>query len=52
MKHQRHYGMASKIALREATVIKTMIDDLNRTVCLLDYDITSAEERARISVTA
>jgi hypothetical protein len=49
MRHQRHFDIASETALREAAVIGTMMDELNRTVCLLDCDIAAEEERARIS---
>jgi hypothetical protein len=49
MKHQRHFEIANATALREAAVIRTMMDDLNRTVCLLDCDIATEEEHARIS---
>lgn len=34
--------------LREAAVIRTMLDDLGRTIRLLDIDIAAEEERARI----
>jgi hypothetical protein len=49
MRHQRHFDIASATALREAAVIKNMMVHLNRTVCLLDCDIATEEERARIS---
>jgi hypothetical protein len=49
MKHQRHFEMANDVALREAAQISTMISDLDRLVCLLDCDIATEEERARIS---
>ena len=49
MRHQRHFDIASATALREATVIRNMMVHLNRTVCLLDCDIATEEERARIS---
>ena len=49
MKHQRHFERASDVALREAAQISTMISDLDRLVRLLDCDITTEEERARIS---
>jgi len=48
MKHQRHFEIARATVLREAAVIRTMMDDLNRTVRLLDCDIATEEERARI----
>ena len=49
IKHQRHFERASDVALREAAQISTMISDLDRLVRLLDCDITTEEERARIS---
>jgi len=49
MKHQPHFEVASATVLREAAVIRGMMDDLNRAVCLLDCDIATEEERARIS---
>jgi hypothetical protein len=49
MKRQRHFERASDVALREAAQISTMISDLDRLVRLLDCDITTEEERARIS---
>ena len=49
MKHQRHFEIARATVLREAAVIRGMMDDLNRAVCLLDCDIATEEERARIS---
>jgi septation ring formation regulator EzrA len=49
MKHQRHFERASDVALREAAQISTMISDLHRLVQLLDCDIATEEERARIS---
>jgi hypothetical protein len=48
MKHQRHFEIANATALREAAVIQTMMDDLNRTVRLLECDVATEEERARI----
>ena len=48
MKHQRHFEIARATALREAAVIRTMMDDLNRTVRLLECDVATEEERARI----
>jgi septation ring formation regulator EzrA len=49
MKHQRHFERASDVAIREAAQINTMISDIDRLVRLLDCDITTEEERARIS---
>ena len=48
MKHQRHFEIARATALREAAVIRTMMDDLNRTVRLLECDVATEEERVRI----
>jgi hypothetical protein len=45
---QRHFEIASTIALREAAVIRTLMDDLNRTIRILDCDIATEEERARV----
>ncbi len=49
MRHQRHFEMANATALREAAVIRNMMDDLERTVRLLDCDIATEEERVRVS---
>jgi hypothetical protein len=49
MRRQRHFEIASATALREAAVITDMMVHLNRSVCLLDCDIATEEERARIS---
>jgi hypothetical protein len=49
MKHQRHFERTSELAIREAAQIGTMISDLERLVRLLDCDITTEEERVRIS---
>jgi hypothetical protein len=49
MKHQRHFERTSDVATREAAQISTMISDLDRCVRLLDCDIVTEEERARIS---
>ena len=48
MKHQRHFD-TSEAAQRDATQIRKMIGDLDRTVHLLDCDIATEEQRARIS---
>jgi septation ring formation regulator EzrA len=48
MKHQRHFD-ASLGTLREAAQIGTMIGDIDRVVRILDSDIATEEERARIS---
>jgi len=49
MKHLRHFGSASDAALREAAKIRTMINDLDRVVRILDCAIATEEERARVS---
>jgi hypothetical protein len=43
---QRHFGIATT-ALRETT-IRTLMDDLDRTLQLIEYDIAAEEERAGI----
>jgi hypothetical protein len=48
MKHQRHLD-TGEAAQREAIQIQKMIADLDRIVELLDYGITTEEERVRIS---
>ena len=49
MKHQRHFGSASNVALREVVRISALISDLDRVVRILNSDIATEEERARIS---
>jgi len=49
MKHQRHFGSASDAALTEVARIKALIGDLNRVVQILECDIATEEERARVS---
>jgi hypothetical protein len=48
MKHQRHFG-TSDAALKEAAQISKMVSDLGRLVRILDCDIATEEERARVS---
>jgi hypothetical protein len=48
MKHQRHFD-TSEAAQREAVLIWKMIVDLDRFVQLLNCDIATEEEPARIS---
>lgn len=48
MKHQRHFDTHAA-AQRETTQIWKMLGELHRGVQLLDSDIVSEEERARIS---
>jgi hypothetical protein len=49
MKYQRQFGSASDVALREVTHISALISDIDRVVRILDGDITSEEERTRVS---
>ncbi|MBR1157507.1 hypothetical protein [Bradyrhizobium sp. JYMT SZCCT0428] len=48
MNKQRYTETASAIAIREARVIRNMLADLDRTICLLDGDIAAEEERSQI----
>jgi len=48
MKHQRHFD-TSDVVLKEAEQIRTLIADLGRLVHILDCDIATEEERARVS---
>jgi septation ring formation regulator EzrA len=48
MNMQRHFEISSASTLREASVIRTLMDDLNRTICILNCDIATEEERARV----
>jgi septation ring formation regulator EzrA len=48
MKHQRHFKRATDATSREAAQISKMICDLDRLVRILDCDIATEEERARI----
>ncbi|MDR3487635.1 MAG: hypothetical protein P4M05_22375 [Bradyrhizobium sp.] len=48
MKYQRHFDTSEAVQL-EAVKISKMIVDLDRTVRLLNCDIATEEERARIS---
>ena len=48
MKRKRHFEIAGATALREATVIRTMLDDLDRTIRLLNNDIAAEEERTQV----
>ena len=49
MIHQRHFGSASDVALREVARISALISDLDRVVRILDCDIATEEERGRMS---
>lgn len=44
MNTPRHF----ETALREASVIRTMLGDLDRTIQLLDVDIATEEQRVRV----
>jgi hypothetical protein len=44
MNMPRHF----ETALREESVIRTMLHDLDRTIQLLDVDVATEEERARV----
>ena len=48
VKKQRHFGTANGIAERETAVIAAMMDDLCRIVEILDCDVATEEERARV----
>ena len=48
MKHQHHFGSANDVALRDVARISALISDIDRHVRLLDSDITTEEERARV----
>ena len=43
-----HPGTAQETALRQAAVIRGMIDDLGRTIHILNIDILTEEERVLI----
>jgi hypothetical protein len=47
MKHQRHFG--SENPLSEVARIRALIGDLDRIVRILDSDIATEEELARVS---
>ena len=48
MKKQRHSETTSAREVREAKVIGIMLDDLNRTIQLLDSDIAAEEARTQV----
>src|ERR1700704_6331213 len=48
MNMQRHFGIVSATALREDATIRTLTDDLDRTIQVLECDIATEEERAGI----
>ena len=49
MKHQHHFESGNDVALREVARISTLISDLDRVVRILDSDIATEEELARVS---
>ncbi len=49
MRHERHFGSANDVALRDVARISALISDIDRHVRLLDCDIAAEEERARVS---
>jgi hypothetical protein len=48
MKNQRYFETVVIGALREATVIQKMLDDLEHTMRLLDDDIAAEEDRTQV----
>ena len=48
MNMQRHFEISNATTLREVSVIRTLTDDLNRTICILNCDIATEEERAPV----
>jgi septation ring formation regulator EzrA len=48
MKQQHHIEYASRTAVREAACIDNMIADMQRVVQVLDCDVSTEEERARV----
>jgi hypothetical protein len=48
MKHTRHFGIIGRASVREADCIGTMIADMRRVLQILDCDVQTEEERARI----
>jgi hypothetical protein len=49
MRHERHFGSANDVALRDVARISALISDIDRHVRVLDCDIAAEEERARVS---
>jgi hypothetical protein len=45
---QRHFEITNGVAHRETAVITAMMDDLHRTVEILDCDVATEESRARV----
>jgi hypothetical protein len=48
MKHPRHFGSANDVGLGEAARISKVIGDLDRVVRILDCDVATEEELARV----
>jgi hypothetical protein len=48
MNMQRRFGIFGATALREGSTIRTLMDDLNRTVQVVECDIATEEQRAGI----
>jgi hypothetical protein len=48
MRQVRHFENVTRTATREATSIKTLIDDMRRVVSLLEDDFSVENERSRI----
>ena len=48
MNMQRRFGIFGATVLREDSTIRTMIDDLDRTVQVVECDIATEEKRAGI----
>jgi hypothetical protein len=49
MKHHPRLDIADDAASREAAKVRTMIVDIGRTIQILECDIATEEERARVS---
>jgi hypothetical protein len=49
MKMQRHFEIENEAAVRELAQIRTMIADFDRTVEILDCEISTEEERGWVS---
>lgn len=48
MSRQRHIETVNATAFQEVTVIRSMLDDLDRTIRLLNDDIAAEQERTQI----
>lgn len=44
----RHLGISRETTAKEAAVIRSMIEDLGRTIQILQIDICNEEERGRV----